>query len=77
MDRPGNEQTVRALILVDTYTRACLGLKLETILGSGGATKALDRPIMELGCPERMYSDNSPEFISRQIQAGAKTRASS
>jgi hypothetical protein len=44
VDRPGNEQTVRALILVDTYTPACLGLKLETHLGSGGATKALGRP---------------------------------
>jgi hypothetical protein len=77
VDRPGNQQTVRALILVDTYTRSCLGLKLETSLGSGGGYKSAWQTDRGAGMSGENVLDSSPEFTSRQIRAGQKGGTSS
>ena len=51
-------------------TRECLALEADTSLGSGHATRVLERLIAERGRPENVRSDNGPgEFTSRRMLA--------
>ncbi len=65
---------VRILSVVDAYTRECLALEADTILGSGRVTRVLDRLIEERGRPESVRSDNGPEFTSRKMLGWATDR---
>jgi putative transposase len=60
---------VRILSVVDAYTRECLALEADTSLGSGRVTRVLERLIAERGRPEKVRSDNGPEFTSRRMLA--------
>jgi putative transposase len=64
---------VRILSLVDAYTRECLALEADTSLGSGRATRVLERLIAQRGRPENVRSDNGPEFTSPRCWPGRRT----
>ncbi len=63
---------VRILSVVDAYTRECLALEADTSLGSGRVTRVLERLIGERGRPEKVRSDNGPEFTSRRMLSWAE-----
>ena len=57
-DRMANGRTMRILSIIDTFTRECLALEVDTCLPSRRVTRALDGVIAERGRPERIRMDN-------------------
>ena len=62
-----NGRTIRVLTVMDTFTRECLALEVDTCLPSRRVTRALDRVISERGRPERIRMDNGSELTSRHF----------
>lgn len=55
---------VRVLTVVDVFTRECLALAADTSIGSQRVVRVLEAIIAERGKPQRIRSDNGPEFTS-------------
>jgi putative transposase len=68
-DRMANGRTLRVLSIVDTFTRECLALEVDTCLPSRRVTRTLDRVIAERGKPERIRMDNGAALTSRHFLA--------
>lgn len=68
-DAMASGRHVRILTVVDVFTRECLALETDTSIGSRRVTRVLDRLIAERGSPQRIRSDNGPEFTSRAYLA--------
>lgn len=66
-DRMANGRTLRVLSIVDTFTRECLALEVDTCLPSQRVTRALDCVIAVRGKPERIRMDNGSELTSRHF----------
>ena len=66
-DRLASGRTVRVLTVVDTFTRECLALEVDTCLPSRRVTRALDSVIANRGRPERIRLDNGSELTSRHF----------
>jgi putative transposase len=60
---------LRALNVVDVYTRENLAIEVDHSLASRDVTRVLAGVIAERGCPARLRSDNGPEFSSRHFLA--------
>jgi putative transposase len=61
----------RALTLVDTCTRECLAIEVDTSLGGERVVRVLDQLRVTRGLPVRIVCDNGPEFRSRALDAWA------
>jgi putative transposase len=70
-DALASARPVRILTVVDVFTRECLALEADTSLGSLRVMRVLERIIAERGSPQRLRSDNGPEFTSRAFLAWA------
>jgi putative transposase len=68
-DRLANGRTIRVLTVVDTFTRECLALEVDSCLPSQRVTRALDEIIFERGRPESIRMDNGSELTSRHFLA--------
>ena len=76
-DHLASRRTIRVLTVVDTFTRECLALEVDTCLPSQRVTRALDRIIFERGRPESIRMDNGSELTSRHFLAwGVERRIS-
>ena len=73
-DRMVNGRTLRVLSIVDTFTRECLALEVDTCLPSRRVTRALDAVIAQRGKPERIRMDNGSELTSRHFLAWGMDR---
>jgi putative transposase len=60
---------LRMLTVVDSYTRECPGIEVDTSLCSRRVTRALEWAIDLRGKPETIRCDNGPEFTSRHFLA--------
>ncbi|MFB3778005.1 MAG: integrase core domain-containing protein [Bryobacteraceae bacterium] len=69
MDGLARGRAVRALAVVDEYTRACLAIEVDGCLSSRRVTRVLEWVIGQRGKPEALRCDNGPEFISRYFLA--------
>ena len=58
----------RTLNVVDDYNREALGVEVDYSLPAQRVIRLLDRLISHFGKPERLRSDNGPEFISEALQ---------
>jgi len=67
-------RSIRALSVVDAYTRECLALEVDTSFASRRVTRVLDALIAERGRPLAIRCDNGPEFTSRHFLAWAVER---
>jgi putative transposase len=67
MDGLATGRAVRVLTIVDSYTRECLALEVDSCLSSRRVTRALEWIIQQRGTPERLRCDNGPEFTSRHF----------
>jgi putative transposase len=56
---------IRVLTVVDTFTRECLSLEVDTSLSSRRVTRSLEEVIEQRGMPETIRCDNGPELTSR------------
>jgi putative transposase len=62
-------RVIRVLSVVDTYTRECLALEVDTGFASRRVTRVLDEVIARRGKPLGIRCDNGPELTSRHILA--------
>ena len=58
----------RTLNVIDDYNREALGIEVDYSLPAQRVTRLLDRLVECYGKPERLRSDNGPEFISQALQ---------
>ena len=66
-DGLGTGRGLRMLTVVDSFTRECPAIEVDTSLSSRRVTRALDRVIDQRGKPEMIRCDNGPEFTSRHF----------
>jgi len=68
-DVAANSQRVRIFSVVDSFTRECLALEVDTSMPSRRITRALRQVIEGRGRPQAIRSDNGPEMSSRHYLA--------
>lgn len=61
----------RTLNIVDTYTRQCLAIEVDTSLPGQRVVRTLDRLVTMYGRPKRLRVDNGPEFVGRALDVWA------
>ena len=64
-------QRLRALNIVDDYTRQCLHIEVDTSLGGRRVCRVLDQLLALHGKPACVLMDNGPEFTSRALDQWA------
>ena len=64
----------RTLNIVDTYSRACLAIEVDTSLPGQQVVRTLDRLVEMYGTPDRLRVDNGLEFVGRVLDAWVYTR---
>ena len=55
------------LTVVDSFTRECPAIEVDTGLSSRRVTRVLEWIISQRGAPEVIRCDNGPEFTSRHF----------
>ena len=66
-DGLGTGRGIRMLTVVDSFTRECPAIEVDTSLCSRRVTRVLAQVIEERGKPEVIRCDNGPEFTSRHF----------
>src|SRR5581483_2407696 len=66
---------IRALTLVDDYTRECLAIEVDTSLGGMRMRRVLERVLEQRGKPEAIVLDNGPEFRGRAMAGWSEERS--
>jgi putative transposase len=67
-------RTIRALTLVDDYTRECLAIEVDTSLGGVRVRRVLETVLAQRGQPEAIVLDNGPEFRGRALVGWSEAR---
>lgn len=57
-----NGRKIKALTILDIFTKECLAIEVDTSLNGERVTRILDWLILTRGCPEVITTDNGPEF---------------
>lgn len=65
---------IRVLAVVDTFTRECVSLEVDTSMSGQRVTRALETVIERRGRPESIRCDNGPEFTSRHFVSWCEER---
>jgi putative transposase len=60
---------LRILTVVDSFTRECPAIEVNTGLSGRHVTRVLERAMEQRGKPETLRCDNGPEFTSRHFIA--------
>ena len=68
-DSLASGRKIRTLTIVDTYTRECLAMEVDTSLPGARVRRVLERLARQRLRPEELRVDNGPEFISRAVAA--------
>jgi putative transposase len=69
MDGLATGRAIRALTVVDSYTRECLAIEVDSCLSSRRVTRTLEWIIAQRSKPDALRCDNGPEFTSRHFLA--------
>lgn len=67
-------RALRIFTLVDSFTRECPALEVDSCLSSRRVTRVLDWVIEQRGAPDAIRCDNGPEFTSRHFLAWCEER---
>jgi len=70
-DALADGRKIRLLNIVDDYTRESLAMEVDTSLSGERVTRVLDRILMSGRRPQRLVTDNGPEFISKAMNCWA------
>ena len=68
-DLAASGQRLRIFSVVDSFTRECLALEVDTSLPSRRVTRVLEAILARRGQPVAIRSDNGPELTSRHFLA--------
>ena len=63
---------IRALTIVDQFTRECPAIEVDTSITGQRVVRVLDRLSETHGLPQTLVLDNGPEFTSKALAAWAK-----
>ncbi len=74
MDGLSTGRGLRLFTMVDSYTRECLAIEVDSCLSSRRVTRVLEWVIAQRGAPETLRCDNGPEFTSRHFLAWCEER---
>jgi putative transposase len=66
-DAMASGRALRVLTMVDSFTRECPVIEVNTGISARHVTRALDRVIEQRGTPRTLRCDNGPEFTSRHF----------
>jgi putative transposase len=69
---PGGK--LRALTIVDEFSRECLAIEVDSSLSGARVARVLEQVVEQRGSPEVIVSDNGPEFISHALDRWAYAR---
>lgn len=67
-----NGRKIRTLNMIDHYSRMCLGIVVAHNFPARRVIPHVERMIEKYGKPERIRTDNGPEFISKHFQKWLK-----
>lgn len=70
-DHLKNGQKLRALTVVDVYTRKALAIEIGHRLGAEHVVEVLNRLVRLHKAPERLYADNGSKFTGRLVDMWA------
>jgi len=73
-DALSSGRKIRALTIVDEYSRKCHRIEVDTSIGGQRVTRVLDEIAQFEGLPSLITIDNGPEFISKALDAWAYQR---
>jgi len=73
-DQLANGRRFRLLTVVDDFTRECLAIEVDTSLSGQRVARVLDQISRGRGLPERVVTDNGPEFTSWALDRWAYER---
>lgn len=73
-DQCATGRRFRVLSLIDTCTRECLALEVDTSLPAARVVRVLDDVTSLRGTPDAITVDNGPEFVARALDAWASAR---
>jgi putative transposase len=65
---------LRIVTVVDSFTRECPAIEVDTGMSSWRVTRILDWVISQRGKPDVLRCDNGPEFTSRHFLAWCEER---
>jgi len=63
-----NGRSFRTLNVIDQFNRACMGIYISTSIPAKHLTNQLEQMIELHGKPQRIRTDNGPEFTSKHFQ---------
>ncbi len=66
-----NGRKLRALTVVDVFTKESLSIEVDTSLSGQGVVRILDRVVESRGLPQAITVDNGPEFRSKALDRWA------
>ena len=66
-----NGRRIRGLTMIDTFSRYCHGIELDTSITGNGVVRVLDRVCASFGYPRAITVDNGPEFTSQAVRGWA------
>ena len=67
-------QAIRALTVLDHFTRECVAIEVDTSLSGERVARVLGQAGARRGWPQRIIVDNGPEFTSRCLTAWCEER---
>lgn len=70
-DTLASGRSFRTLNIVDSYSRECLAIEVDTSLPAARVIRVLERVSAEHGLPKRLRVDNGPEFAGQALDAWA------
>lgn len=70
-DQLFNGKRIRALTLIDTYSRECLAIYVDKSIKGEMVADLLAKITQDKGFPRKIKVDNGPEFISRALDTWA------
>lgn len=71
-DTLANGKTIRTLNVIDDFNREALSITVDASLPAGRVVRELDKLLEWRGKPEKIRSDNGPEFIAEVISDWCK-----
>ena len=66
-----NGKRLRALTVVDNFTRQCLAIEVDKGIRGEQVVSVLETIAARVGLPKTIFCDNGPEFISRTLDKWA------
>jgi len=73
-DALANKRKIKMLTVIDCYSRECLRIEVDTSLNGARVARVMEELREQRGLPQKIVTDNGPEFAGKMLDAWAYTR---